>query len=935
MSVTPAVTLTDAEISALESSPHTSSKGSPQHMQDTETVVFRDCRSGLGVKIIGGINEDSDGRDHGIFIKRILPGGRAAERGNLKEGDQLLSVNGKSLMGVTNEQAVQYLRQASATDQVTLVVSRNSGVSERYNALLNSKLMEMSQGSPLTSGNSSHNASSENISTDAGSTTPRNDGTSSEASSVSQAPIRIYPQELVIAKSAGLGISIAGGINRPGSGSIVITDMIPGGDCQKDGRLHHGDVLLSVNGESLEGITHEAAKSVLTRISLSRDIKTVVIRYIPSGRQSKTAKSGNQSNLYGYPSGSSHSSPNTTDVTKSRENSVPHRTPEGSEMKAQTRSHDNASLPGQTSSEDQNRNGGDVSENSDVERRLPQINSNHQPPMSPIAGSQALPNNGTNMTLPRPSSVGATLNNDTHPNRSPGDGGDLINGKAERHTLPFPSRISPQVQVTSVQNNPQFGTPRNQPPMKSHTLPASSLPPHMQRFMQPNMHSTPQQASTAAPSLPSYQQMAFLNPNMQSTPLTAGRQGFPAGPQPSLAHISPVGLAQQNLHHQSNFDLQATLSSRSPTPSPQSRRLSIDPSLRLKVEKLQVALEYLGLELTEEQKQQLRSHLHIDGDGMVQYGEFVSVAKQLFKMNLNDTKLRDVPMTSHDMVDLAEPPAFKQNIPVMPATVTIPFAELETLRRERDEAVQEARRCRSILQERERSFNRAEEELLRVRKDAQGAIHESRALKSRVHLAEAAQKEARNMEMDYEEVVRLLEQEIAELRVQLKERPPPKKEQGESVESLRKRLAVLGGEIRKAETSKKTFEVATERLMQFAEFVHDYVVEGPNAKHLGAKGETARRGQNGTYHPPGYLSRHRKKGPVDLASEAKEVVKAVKALIEVEPLPYGWEETYTKDGARFYTNHVTQTTTWVHPISNIDHSHTVGQRLKDLPETVT
>lgn len=49
-----------------------------------------------------------------------------------------------------------------------------------------------------------------------------------------------------------------------------------------------------------------------------------------------------------------------------------------------------------------------------------------------------------------------------------------------------------------------------------------------------------------------------------------------------------------------------------------------------------------------------------------------------------------------------------------------------------------------------------------------------------------------------------------------------------------------------------------------------------------AKGETARRGQNGSYHPPGYLSRHRKKGPVDLASEAKEVVKAVKALIEVE-----------------------------------------------------
>ncbi len=52
--------------------------------------------------------------------------------------------------------------------------------------------------------------------------------------------------------------------------------------------------------------------------------------------------------------------------------------------------------------------------------------------------------------------------------------------------------------------------------------------------------------------------------------------------------------------------------------------------------------------------------------------------------------------------------------------------------------------------------------------EAQGAIHESRALKSRVHLAEAAQKEARNMEVDYEEAMRLLEDEIAELNHKLK-----------------------------------------------------------------------------------------------------------------------------------------------------------------------
>lgn len=48
---------------------------------------------------------------------------------------------------------------------------------------------------------------------------------------------------------------------------------------------------------------------------------------------------------------------------------------------------------------------------------------------------------------------------------------------------------------------------------------------------------------------------------------------------------------------------------------------------------------------------------------------------------------------------------------------------------------------------------------------------ESRALRSRIQLAEAAQKQARGMEMDYEEVIHLLEAEIAELKTQRAEQP--------------------------------------------------------------------------------------------------------------------------------------------------------------------
>lgn len=44
---------------------------------------------------------------------------------------------------------------------------------------------------------------------------------------------------------------------------------------------------------------------------------------------------------------------------------------------------------------------------------------------------------------------------------------------------------------------------------------------------------------------------------------------------------------------------------------------------------------------------------------------------------------------------------------------------------------------------------------------------ETRALRSRIHLAEAAQRQAHGMEMDYEEVIHLLEAEISELKAQL------------------------------------------------------------------------------------------------------------------------------------------------------------------------
>lgn len=58
-----------------------------------------------------------------------------------------------------------------------------------------------------------------------------------------------------------------------------------------------------------------------------------------------------------------------------------------------------------------------------------------------------------------------------------------------------------------------------------------------------------------------------------------------------------------------------------------------------------------------------------------------------------------------------------------------------------------------------------------VLQDVKVGAEESRALRTRIQHAEEAQKQARGMEMDYEEVIHLLEAEIAELKTQRMEHP--------------------------------------------------------------------------------------------------------------------------------------------------------------------
>lgn len=72
--------------------------------REPRSLTIHKGGSGLGFNIVGG----EDGQ--GIFVSYILPGGPADKGGELKRGDQLLSVNGNSIRDATHEEAAQALK---------------------------------------------------------------------------------------------------------------------------------------------------------------------------------------------------------------------------------------------------------------------------------------------------------------------------------------------------------------------------------------------------------------------------------------------------------------------------------------------------------------------------------------------------------------------------------------------------------------------------------------------------------------------------------------------------------------------------------------------------------------------------------------------------------------------------------------------------------
>uniref|UniRef100_A0A3B4TIE6 Par-3 family cell polarity regulator n=1 Tax=Seriola dumerili TaxID=41447 RepID=A0A3B4TIE6_SERDU len=84
--------------------------------------------AGLGVSVKGNRSKENHA-DLGIFVKSIINGGAASKDGRLHINDQLIAVNGESLLGKTNQEAMETLRKSMSVEgnkrgMIQLIVAR-------------------------------------------------------------------------------------------------------------------------------------------------------------------------------------------------------------------------------------------------------------------------------------------------------------------------------------------------------------------------------------------------------------------------------------------------------------------------------------------------------------------------------------------------------------------------------------------------------------------------------------------------------------------------------------------------------------------------------------------------------------------------------------------------------------------------------------------
>ncbi|XP_051630697.1 protein scribble homolog isoform X15 [Manacus candei] len=218
----------------------------PARIEEEElTLTIVRQTGGLGISIAGGKGSTPyKGDDEGIFISRVSEEGPAARAG-VRVGDKLLEVNGVSLHCAEHHVAVEALRGSGSSVSMTVLRER---MVEPENAITVTPLRPEDDYSPR-----------------------ERRGGLRFPERPEGAPATERYSTCLMRNEKGLGFSIAGGKGstpyRAGDTGIFISRIAEGGAAHRDGILHIGDRVISINGVDMTEARHDQAVALLTAAS--------------------------------------------------------------------------------------------------------------------------------------------------------------------------------------------------------------------------------------------------------------------------------------------------------------------------------------------------------------------------------------------------------------------------------------------------------------------------------------------------------------------------------------------------------------------------------------------------------------------------------------------------------------------------------------------
>ncbi|KAM3625554.1 uncharacterized protein V6R79_013980 [Siganus canaliculatus] len=194
-------------------------------------ILHKEEGAGLGFSIAGG----SDLENKAPTVHKVFPSGLAAQEGTIQKGDEILSINGQTLRGVTHADATAALRQTRTLKLAVVVVSKRAEEGRR-------------------------------------------EGVSCRSSEPAPSEVELgAPVSVELEKgAAGVGFTLEGGKGSiHGDRPLVINRIFKGGAAEQSG-LQTGDELLQVQGVSVQDMTRFEAWNMIK--ALPEGVIRAVIR---------------------------------------------------------------------------------------------------------------------------------------------------------------------------------------------------------------------------------------------------------------------------------------------------------------------------------------------------------------------------------------------------------------------------------------------------------------------------------------------------------------------------------------------------------------------------------------------------------------------------------------------------------------------------------